>query len=117
MKEKCPRCQGKGWDELVCYSERCYKVICAKCYGKKKLDWIEMITKVKDYTGPLQIVKIMSKLQKDDYLLEVPGASYFIYKGFFNPHLSYTEQFKYLRMIVTWNYGGCSYCRAVNSVS
>jgi hypothetical protein len=100
MKENCPNCQGKGWKGFTYHSDKCYKAICHRCCGKKKLDWIEIITGVRFGGGPLNIRRITNKLSKDNYSLIVPGALYFIQKEFFNPEISYADQFKYLSMII-----------------
>ena len=101
MKENCPKCQGNGWFGIECYDNKYYKVICSRCRGKRKLDWLEIITGVQFGDGPLNIRLTTSKLPKDNYLLQVPSMIYFIQKEFFNPGITYADQFKYLRGLRT----------------
>lgn len=102
MKKNCPSCQGSGWFGMECYNDKCYKVICSRCRGKRKLDWIEIITGVQFGDGPLNVRLITSKLSPDNYLLKDPFVAYFIQVEFFNPTLSYDQQFKYLSSIINF---------------
>jgi hypothetical protein len=99
MKVNCPECLGKGYNGIAYYSEKYYKIVCSKCLGKRKLDWIEIITTPKFEMITLNINLIMNNLPPSNYLLKMPGIIYFIQKEFFKPHLSYNEQFNYLSMI------------------
>lgn len=95
MSENCPACQGKGWVGLIKEGERVYKLICCRCYGKKKLDWIEMIVGIDFYNNPIIPATHLEKnYPADNYLIQTIDTSYYINKEFFNSELSIEEKYK-----------------------
>jgi len=105
MEENCPECLGNGWVKKVkqIRNGKYYKLICNKCYGKKKLDWIEMITGVQLADIILATIIIEEQHQPDNYIIESPGADYYIGEEFFNPDLDTNEKFKHFTMTVLQN--------------
>lgn len=46
----CPKCKGKGRTRVFYFHDHCDSLMCNKCYGKGKLDWVEQIVGVKPPT-------------------------------------------------------------------
>lgn len=81
-KMPCSKCNGNGTVETLLYSSKEFKIICPKCVGKRKIDWIQSITGIK-----LDVLELLLRLYKkfipDNYVFVFGGTAYFVRQKFF----------------------------------
>lgn len=106
MKDNCPKCSGFGYVGHLQHKLLWYKIVCPRCHGKRKLDWIERalppvqsdFMKGKPGHDALTIsFSIKKHMPPDDYTFVFGGTTYFMKEAFFvtrNVH----EQWKNLIM-------------------
>ena len=99
MSENCPDCQGKGWVGFINRGKKVYKLICCKCYGKKKLDWIEMILGINFSANPIiPATHLLKDYQADNYIIQTVDTSYYIDEEYFNLDLNIHDRSKHFMM-------------------
>jgi hypothetical protein len=80
----CTKCNGDGNVGIVRYNNRKYKILCPKCLGTKKLDWIQQTRVLKRQRDAIIIIIFIEKyILPDDYTFVYGGTAYFINKEFF----------------------------------
>ncbi len=103
MSKNCPSCQGKGWVGLINQGKRSYKLICRRCYGKKKLDWIEMILGIDFKINPMIPATHLQDYHPDNYIIQTMDMSCYINEEFFNLDLDIQDRYKHFTMHVHSN--------------
>jgi hypothetical protein len=75
---ECPKCKGKGHLGSLRKEGIKYYILCHKCFGRGKLDWVSNVIKEK-LDGSFDVIQKITVLkQSKNYVFVYGGAGFFI---------------------------------------